>query len=347
MKINLDYIPDGFRYTDIKKEIHYNSEQIIEDEGTCLVVKVNHFDVNDQTFLNHIHLNQKIHRIKPGDIIPVILGYRRSLMEISSKSKPYQLKVGDHLYMLGGDGYAGSYQCVLESYGKPVSVEILGTIININNHKPYNISDFSLPLITKNHNYNPLIIAVVGVRMDCGKSTTIRKIVSQLKQQNYSIVAGKVTGFGCLYETQNLNCDFSLDFTDFGIVSTCGDQEDKIFETAEQILNHLKKQESDVIILEFGGGLISPYRVTEMLKYLREEIDYTIFIAFDLCGLKGGIEHLKTINCKINLVSGPIANTSLGVEMINDYFQLPAESNLGEMTNTISDIVQFISKKSF
>jgi hypothetical protein len=343
MQIKLDYIPDGFRYTDIQKEINFNPDQIIQDEGICFVGKVNDFDVNDSFCLNHIHLQQKIHRLKPGDILPLILAYRRSMMEISSKINPYSLKSGDNVYMLGGDGYAGSYQCVLSSYGSPVSVKILGTITNLKNGKPYNIADFSLPIQSETINHKPVIIAVIGVRMDCGKSTTIRKIVSNLQEKNCSVVAGKVTGFGCLYETKNLNCDFTIDFTDFGIPSTCGYKGNQIFEIAEQILNYLKKQKSDVIILEFGGGLIGPYQVTEMMQYLKEQIDYTIFIAFDLCGLKGGIQHLKDINCKIDLVSGPIANTSLGVEMIKDYFQLPAESNLEKMSKTISNILKIIN----
>jgi len=345
MQINLDFIPDGFRYIDIQKEINYDPDQTIQNEGICFVAKVNEFDLNDNSYLNHIHINQKIHRLKPGDIIPLILAYRRSMMEISSNIQPYSFKAGDDVYMLGGDGYAGSYQCVLSSYGRPVSVKILGTITNIKTNKPYHIADFSLPIQSETNNHQPVIIAVIGVRMDCGKSTTIRKIVSNLQKKNYSVVAGKVTGFGCLYETKNLNCDFTIDFTDFGIPSTCGYKDTQIFETAKQILNSLKQQKSDVIILEFGGGLIGPYRVTEMMKYLSNQINYTIFIAFDLCGLKGGIEQLKEIGCSIDLVSGPIANTSLGVEMINNYFQLPAESNLEEMSETMSNIFKIIKKK--
>jgi hypothetical protein len=89
MQINLDYIPDGFRHTDIQKEINYNPTQIIKEEGICFVGKVSDFDVNDYSYLNHIHLQQKIHRLKPGDIIPLILAYRRSMMEISSNINPY------------------------------------------------------------------------------------------------------------------------------------------------------------------------------------------------------------------------------------------------------------------
>lgn len=336
VQLTLNYIPDGFRHTDITHRVYCDRQFRLENEGDCFVGRVNDFDFSNRFHLNHIHLQKQKYYVRPGEIIPLILAYRRSIMEIASTRAAYSLKAGDSAYLLGGDGYAGSYQCVLATYGYPVSVEILGGIINPATGKNYNIADFRLPSPEAPSLHRPFVIAVLGVRMDCGKSTTIRQIAGQLRGKGYSVVTGKVSGFGCLYETANLNSDLSIDFTDFGLPSTCGHLEEKVLETAKQILEHLKHQHSDVIILEFGGDLIGPYRVTEVMQKLRDQIDYTIFVTFDLCGLKGGKEHLAGINCRIDLVSGPLVNTSLGVEMVNQWFQLPAESNQAEMTGTLA-----------
>jgi hypothetical protein len=345
MQLTLDYIPDGFRHTRIARRVHCNRDFILQNEGDCFVGRVDDFDLSNRSYLNHIHLKQQKHYVRPGDCIPLILAYRRSLMEITSTTAVYSFKAGDHACLLGGDGYAGSYQCVLPAYGLPVSVEIVGGITHPDTGKIHNIADFKLATPPTRSTHRPFVIAVLGVRMDCGKSTTIRQIVRQLRQAGYSVVTGKVSGFGCLYETANLNSEFSMDFTDFGLPSTCGHHGEIVLETAEHVLEHLKHRHSDVVVLEFGGDLIGPYRVTEIMRHLKDQIDYTVFVTFDLCGLKGGKEHLADIRCRIDLVSGPLANTSLGVEMVDQWFHLPAESNQADMVRTVATLGELIQKK--
>jgi hypothetical protein len=73
------------------------------------VARVEDFPAEDPTYLNHLHVNQETILLRPGALIPLILCYRRSTMELTSRLEPYRLRAGDRVTMPGGDGYAGSY----------------------------------------------------------------------------------------------------------------------------------------------------------------------------------------------------------------------------------------------
>lgn len=250
MQISLDFIPDGFRHLNLAREVEVMPETVLTREGDCFAARVLAFDTADKTFLNHIHLQQQKHHFQPGHVLPCILSYRRSMMEIASCSQPYQLRRGDQAYMLGGDGYAGSFQCVLPEYGQPVAVEILGGIAatSDSDQKLCNTLDCLAPRDELRSEHDPFTIAVVGVRMDSGKSTVIRRLVEGLKQQQLTVAGGKVTGFGCLYETTNMNTPYSLDFTDFGLPSTCGREPELALKIASQVVENLRAQQPELIV---------------------------------------------------------------------------------------------------
>ncbi|MEN9314025.1 MAG: hypothetical protein RIS35_418 [Pseudomonadota bacterium] len=92
-------------------------------------------------------------------------------------------------------------------------------------------------------------------------------------------------------------------------------------------------------MLEFGGDLIGPYRVTETLHCLRERLDHLVFVAFDLCGIQGALEQLRRIGMRPDTISGPIANNPLGVTLIDENFGLRAESSLSPMRSTVERMI--------
>jgi hypothetical protein len=337
--ITLDHIPDGFRHLEISERVSCDPVAVLSREGDCFVGKVEDFPSEDPTYRNHLHIQQRKIHVQPGALIPLILCYRRSIMELASRLEPYRLSAGDRVTMLGGDGYAGSYQCALDSYGKGVSVEIVGAITTQPEGRVLNSADGALPMPAAGSHRQPLVVAVLGVRMDSGKSTTIRRIAAGLQASGLSLAIGKVSGFGCLYETASLHSCPSVDFTDFGLPSTCGLDQDRILETADCVLSHLSRLNADVVILEFGGGLIDSYHADQVYRHLLDRIHFTVFVAFDLCGVRGGRDVLAELGGRINVVSGPLANTSLGVEQIWDWMQLPAESNQHAMERSCAAIV--------
>jgi hypothetical protein len=200
-----------------------------------------------------------------------------------------------------------------------------------------NVADFDppeVPRISRGGRGAP-VVAVVGSRMDCGKSTTARRLIAGLRALGAPVAAAKVTGFGCRHETKALGADVCLDFTDFGLPSTCGGDGRRVLETARRLVEELRGSGAEALVLEFGEALIGPYRVAEVLADLRPEIDRVVFVAFDLCGVEGGVLRLRELGLPADLVSGPVANTPVGVRLVEERHGIPAESNRGPMPRLV------------
>jgi hypothetical protein len=119
----------------------------------------------------------------------------------------------------------------------------------------------------------------------------------------------------------------------------------RIVSLASQVVDALVAAGPDVILLEFGGDLIGPYRVTECLEALAPRLDHLVFVAFDLCGVNGAVEHLRPLGLAPDTISGPIANNPLGVTLIREQFGLHAESSLEPMTETVAHISSGVSPR--
>ena len=134
--------------------------------------------------------------------------------------------------------------------------------------------------------------------MDCGKSTTIQRITAGFRRQGFRVGAGKLTGFGCRYEVSALGADFCVDFTDYGLPSTCGAEGEPVRRTARRVLEGLRGAGPDVVVLELGEALIGPYRVDEVLRDLREQIDVVSSSRSNLCGGRAACTGCASSGCR-------------------------------------------------
>jgi len=317
--------------------VECDEHAILTAEGDCCIAEVEDFDPAVFRPLCHAHRHGQLVQLRPRQQVPLILAHRRSLMELASTLECYRLQRGDMVTLLGGDGYAGSYFSVLETYGTPVRARILGGIVEPGTTRLLNIGArprVSPPAAAGGAARAPVVVAIAGVRMDSGKSTVGRNLARLFEASGRSVATGKVTGFGCLYETRGIHDGLAIDFTDFGLPSTCGPDTARIVATAGRVVDELVAAGPDVILLEFGGDLIGPYRVTECLQTLAARIDHLVFVAFDLCGVHGAVEHLRGLGLRPDTISGPIANNPLGVALIREQFGLCAESSLQPMRET-------------
>lgn len=322
------HVPDGFRHFD-RRSLPWDPDLGISREGDCFVAEITGFDPDDPGWRNHFHVGGKTVFLKPGDRVGLILACRRSMMEFASRpGEPGRFGSGDSVAILGGDGYAGSFECSLAEYGRPIGATILGGIPSGDPGRALNVAEAAAPTVGGlGARLNPLTVAVMGTRMDCGKSTTIRNLAGGLRRSGHRVVAGKVTGFGCRHETVALGGEACLDFTDYGLPSTCGPEGGRVIQTARRVCHDLKQTGADFVFLEFGGGLIDEYRVDEVAAALSGDIDFLIFVAFDLCGTAGGLDRLRESGLGADWVSGPVANTAVGISLIERHFGLAAESN--------------------
>lgn len=339
-RASLEFLPDGFRHCGLSTEVACDEQAILTAEGDCCIAEVEDFDPVAFRPLCHAHRHGQMINLRPRQRVALILAHRRSLMELSSTLERYQLGRGDAVTLLGGDGYAGSYFSVLGSYGTPVQARILGGIVEPGTRRLLNTSarPWVPPPVAPRPGHAPLVIGIAGVRMDSGKSTVGRNLARQFEAAGKTVAFGKVTGFGCLYETRAIVDGLAVDFTDFGLPSTCGPDTARIVSLASRVVDALVAAGPDVILLEFGGDLIGPYRVTECLEALAPRLDHLVFVAFDLCGVNGAVEHLRPRGLAPDTISGPIANNQLGVTLIREHFGLHAESSLEPMIETVARV---------
>jgi hypothetical protein len=347
-RASLEFLPDGFRHCGLTTEVVCDEHAILTAEGDCCIAEVEDFDPVAFRPLCHAHRHGHMIHLRPRQQVALILAHRRSLMELSSTLERYHLRTGDAVTLLGGDGYAGSYFSVLGSYGTPVQARILGGIVEPGTERLLNTRArpwVPPPAAEPRPDHAPLVIGIAGVRMDSGKSTVGRNLARQFEAAGQTVAFGKVTGFGCLYETRAIVDGLAIDFTDFGLPSTCGPDTARIVSLASQVVDALVAAGPDVILLEFGGDLIGPYRVTECLEALAPRLDHLVFVAFDLCGVNGAVEHLRPLGLAPDTISGPIANNPLGVTLIREQFGLHAESSLEPMTETVAHISSGVSPR--
>jgi hypothetical protein len=245
------------------------------------------------------------------------------MMEFASRTSTRAIGAGDTVWILGGDGYAGSFECAEPDYGTPVSAVVLGAVPARGRTRALNVDDFTPP--------------------EQEAARPIRRMTAGLRLRGRRVGAGKVTGFGCRYEVTGLGADLCLDFTDYGLPSTCGGDGERVRRTAKRILGDLRGAGPEVVILELGEALIGPYRVDEVLQELRPEIDALVFVAFDLCGVEGGIHRLRDLGIEPDFVTGPVANTPVGAGLVEGRHGIPAESNRGSMPRLVAELEQRLS----
>jgi hypothetical protein len=340
-KIKLDKIPYLFKNANLPCEVSI-SNRIASSEGSMIVVQAleNEGKKDDFDFANG-----RLGKVVKGDIFPGVLGSRKAVVEFAGYI-PTRVEVGNELYLVCESGLIGQISGVYESWGKPMKVKILGGITNKNGSQ-LNLKNYSLPKIKNNTNIP--IIAFIGTRMDCGKTTMACKITLGLKNAGKKIVAIKPTGVAFsqdLYKLKEYGASQVLDFVDMGLPSTCNGNSENVILATENLINHAKSYNPDLILMEFGDSLLGAYHVKDILNHLpiKQQIKFLILAANDLLGVEGAKNILNKYKLKIDLVTGPISNSEIGVDLIKKNTNLEAESNQYQIPKTIKMIINLLNK---
>lgn len=336
-KIKLDKIPSIFKNVDLSDEVWIDNH-VTAEEGMMVVVQAEE-NSGKKDVMEFV--GGRLGVTLKGDIFAGVLGYRKALVEFAGVV-PGKIKVGDQLYLLCESGLIGDISGVYEAWGKPMKVKILGALVDEKGCSK-TLKSYALPKIKPIQKNIPMI-CFVATRMDSGKTTMACKIANYFKQHGKKIIAIKSTGVSYLQDPYKLldnGVEQVLDFTDMGLPSTCNGNAKGVLESTVNLINHAKSADPDLILMEFGEGILGEYHVLDILKYkpIRDQFSYMVLAANDLTGILGAKEILKK-KCKleVDMVTGPIANSHLGVQLIEKYFQLDAESNQHEIHKTIASI---------
>ena len=98
-EIELAVVPDGFRHIELGSAARVDPALSITREGDCFVAEVDAFDETHSMARNHLHVDEQMVHVRPGDRIPLILAYRRSMMEFASATDAYRLTPGDTIFI--------------------------------------------------------------------------------------------------------------------------------------------------------------------------------------------------------------------------------------------------------
>lgn len=336
-KVKLDKIPSVFKNVNLPQEVNVDYH-IPAKEGTMVVVQAEE-NSGKKDVLEFV--GGRLGVVLKGDVFAGVLGFRKAPVEFAGVV-PKKIKVGDELYLLCEGGIIGEISGIYEAWGKPLKVKILGALVN-KKGQPQTLKQFALPKIKDDPRKIP-IICFLATRMDSGKTIMACKIAHYFRHHGKKVVAIKPTGVSYQQDPYRLldnGVEEVFEFTDTGLPSTCNGNVKEVIESTVNLINHAKSSNPDLILMEFGEGIIGEYHVLDLLKYepISSQFSYVVLAANDLTGILGAKEILhKECKLKIDLVTGPIANSHLGVELIKKYFQLAAESNQHEIHKTIAAI---------
>lgn len=313
---------------------------IIPQEGTVVAVEALNHEGKNNVFE---HTTGRLGKLFQKDVIPGVLGYRKALKEYSGKI-PTTINIGDELYFLCESGLVGEIQGFNESWGQPMKVKILGSVLQ--NNQQVNINDFGLHPNESSNKSAPIIV-IAGTSMDCGKTTMICKIAEHFKNNGHKIAGAKLTGVAFMQDPLKMidaGIHPVVDFVDAGLPSTCGDA-NKVVAAANSIIKEINKSKPQVIIAEFGDGIMGEYNVTKILEneWFKKQVKILIISANDFVGCWGAKKIISKLGLKINLITGPVANNLTCVNYIEKNLNILAESNQHKIPKTLSIIQNIIS----
>lgn len=330
-KVRLTKIPSVFQRLILTDEVEI-SEYIVADEGAAIIVEA----LSEQETNNVLEYTQgRLGCVVKGDIILGALG-RRSALRACSGDIPQKLKVGDILHLICKSGILGEAKGSDPHWGKPLQMKVLGSLVS--QGRQVNIKDSAIEWREK-LDFSTPIVAVVSTGMDAGKTTAICQVAKHFKAKGQKVAVAKLAGVGGLQDVLKIT-DFGatpvLSLLDAGLPSTYTNADNTI-KAALGILAEINKSNPDLIIVEFGSGLLDAYNVKELLQHpdIRKYILLTIVAAKDLVGVWGAKELLQQYGVFTDVITGLVANNEEINRFIEREFGVIAESNLGEMSKTV------------
>ncbi len=273
--------------------------------------------------------------IRQGDVIAGILGSRQALRGYVGYA-PYRLHAGDRLQVLNLGGVIGRFVGGHRDLGDPVQVEVLGM-------SSRNLQEVSLPRVDVLAAARPVIL-VAGSCMNVGKTGTAAEIIRGFTRLGKKVGAAKITGIACLKDTLMMAKAGAVktnSFLDCGVASTV--DADDVAAIARSIIAQL--EDTDVIVIELGDGIIGHYKVERFFddRALLSHIDAVVLCASDLTSAWGSKEFLAQKGVEITVFSGPATDTEAGVTYIERTLGIPAANALtdpGKLIRVLSPVVK-------
>ncbi len=288
--------------------------------GNVVVVRT----LTDNATYNTLELvTGRMAKINPGDVIAGVLGYRRALKGFVG-DVPETVNAHDRLHLLNLGGLVGRCVGHHHSLSNAIEVEVLG--MPIRDGRILNIATGAVEPRQKLDAGTPLVL-IAGTCMNSGKTYAATEIIKHLTRAGYRVAAAKLAGVACLRDTLNMKDHGAIEtmsFLDCGLPSTVG--VDDLSPIAKGVISRLADVNPDCIVIELGDGILGGYGVKTVFND-RELMNATaalVFCANDFVGAWGGRELLSSLGVNIDVVSGPVSDSQMGMDYVKRELGLDA-----------------------
>ncbi len=321
------------------------------DEDTEIVYSGHKPQVGDVVAVRITHVNEdyseldleggELVQLQQGDVVLGVLGNRSGVKGYIGEV-PDSLDKGGSIEFLGSGGIFGRYISGARELDQPCEAELLGYVSH--NSTILNTRDFGTDH-AREVEADADLVAVVASRMDAGKTTLASKLIEGLSQQ-YDIASLKLTGSARERDRLQMleaGSKRSYDFVDAGLPSTVHDT-DLVVSAARGLVNEVWDDDLDFVVVEFGAGLVSNYGVKEALRNLdiRDQIFGVSVVSLDVMGAHGLKDVLNDMDYEVDFVSGPITDTTVGRETVENQVGVPALNAFQE--EHVDEAVEIISR---
>jgi hypothetical protein len=288
--------------------------------GNVIIVRT----LTDNATYNTLELvTGRMAKINPGDVIAGVLGYRRALKGFVG-DVPETVNAHDRLHLLNLGGLVGRCVGHHHSLSNAIEVEVLG--MPIRDGRILNIAAGAVEPRQELDAGTPLVL-IAGTCMNSGKTYAATEIIKHLTRAGYRVAAAKLAGVACLRDTLNMKDHGAIEtmsFLDCGLPSTVG--VDDLSPIAKGVISRLAGVNPDCIVIELGDGILGGYSVNTVFND-RELMNATaalVFCANDFVGAWGGRELLANLGVKIDVVSGPVSDSQMGMDYVKRELGLDA-----------------------
>ncbi len=281
-------------------------------------------------------------KLRIGDIVVGVLGIRKAVKGFAS-TIPKNIKRDDRLDFVSSGGVMANCLSYPDDLGRPYGLKFIGFVAN--NRGKINISEYSTGP-SKVLDVDCPVVLVTSSRMDAGKTTLCCGLIEGFLKMGKRVGAVKLTGITRQRDTLNMKkagAVCSYEFTDCGLPSSACDPK-KAVEASKGLLNKASKN-SDIVVAEFGAGLLSSYNVLEVLMdpEIREACTSLVFMSMDPVGAYGGLRILEDHGYNPDVISGPTTDTEAGRENIRRFTDVPVLNGIKD----IDKIIDIVSSRCF
>ena len=231
-------------------------------------------------------------------------------------------------HMVAAGGVAGIVQQKHANIDEATIIEPLGLITT--RSKRVTMSDFAeftLDMDDDSTPGRPPVIAVFGVAMNSGKTTTAAQLIHGLSSAGHTVGAAKLTGTGSGNDPGlfiDAGAAHVLDFTNFGYPTTFKVNYDRIRAMLSAQIRQLTSAGASVIVMEIADGLYQ----AENRRLLKDPVfapavDSVVFAASDALGAVAGVDFLHKHHMSVACVSGLVTASPIATAEAADVVSVP------------------------